>query len=176
VNRRASSHNHNNNHDDFNNLFPPDREDTDPFASSNSDDNLDILFAPAEHTESLKQRKERKRRERRERRALMKGHDTSGTPRMKNSAVAPQQQQQQHRQLHYDAGDSHSHLSPKQKMSDPSMYSSKIESRQGTPPTSRPPKKRNQNMDSSTEDEDVWYAKWWMFCFPDTIKNMTERR
>jgi hypothetical protein len=25
--------------------------------------------------------------------------------------------------------------------------------------------------------EDVWYyAKWWLFCFPDAVKNMTERR
>lgn len=25
-------------------------------------------------------------------------------------------------------------------------------------------------------DCDVWYAKWWLFCFPDAVNNMTERR
>jgi hypothetical protein len=26
------------------------------------------------------------------------------------------------------------------------------------------------------DDEDIWYAKWWMFCFPDTVENMAEKR
>jgi hypothetical protein len=26
------------------------------------------------------------------------------------------------------------------------------------------------------DDEDIWYAKWWMSCFPDSFKNMMPKR
>lgn len=49
-----------------------------------------------------------------------------------------------------------------------------VESRQGTPPTARPPKAKE--VFENAEDEDVWYAKWWMFCFPDAVRSMTPKR
>ena len=92
-------------------------------------DTDDLIFAPAEHTDSLKRRKDRKRRERQDK-----------TPRTKNtkSPVA-------------------------------------VESRQGTPPTARPPKAKDV-FENAQEEEDVWYAKWWMFCFPDAVRSMTPKR
>jgi len=103
------------------------RQDEAPQPLSGADE--DILFAPAEHTDSIKRRKDRKRRERQQNR----------TPRVKNSQkTAP-------------------------------------ESRQGTPPTARPPKAAQGTIEMQ-EEEDVWYAKWWMFCFPDAVKNMQGKR
>jgi hypothetical protein len=90
-----------------------------------------LLFAPAEHTDSMKRRKDRRRKERQDR-----------TPRTKNSSK--------------------------------SSHSVTVESRQGTPPTARPPKA--MMYENQEEDEDVWYAKWWMFCFPDAVRSMTPKR
>jgi hypothetical protein len=54
--------------------------------------------------------------------------------------------------------------------------SSPRESRQGTPPSARPPlpysnptrnPEANDESPYDCDDEDVWYGKWWMFCFPD---------
>jgi len=130
------------------NMFPPDREDSDPFASSNSDD-LDILFSPAEHTDGLKRRKERKRRERREKRKAMK--NDNATPRVRNSAYlhnhAPSG-------LSSRGAKSATNVGTTSTATRKTMATTRIESRQGTPPASRPPK-AHQNIDL-TEEEDVW--------------------
>lgn len=70
----------------------------------------DTMFAPAEHSDSIKRRKERKRQAQR------------------------------------------------------------LRQQQGTPP-------RQPTLESETvgNEEDVWYAKWWMLCFPD-LKNMLPKR
>ena len=44
--------------------------------------------------------------------------------------------------------------------------------RPGTPPPI--PRKRNSMVDD--EEEDIWYAKWWVACFPDTFKNLMPKR
>jgi hypothetical protein len=95
-------------------------------------DDMDILFSPAEHTDSLKRRKDKKRREK-----IINGFDTN-TPRVKNGK-------------------------------------SPVESRQGTPPPALRPPKSSSSIEWHEED-DVWYAKWWMLCFPDAIKNMSPKR
>jgi hypothetical protein len=41
--------------------------------------------------------------------------------------------------------------------------------RSATPPP-LPPK------GMSEEEEDIWYAKWWMSCFPDSFKNLMPKR
>jgi len=67
--------------------------------------------------------------------------------------------------------------------SSPARSSTSRESRQGTPPNARPPmsnsntpndKKRGMEDAEALEDDDadVWYAKWWMFCFPDLIRSL----
>lgn len=94
-------------------------------ATMDAEDSL--LFAPAEHADSIKRRKDQKRRERQDR-----------TPRTKNTRVT-------------------------------------VESRQGTPPTARPPRAREYQHNGESE-EDVWYAKWWMFCFPDAVRSMSAKR
>jgi hypothetical protein len=43
--------------------------------------------------------------------------------------------------------------------------------RPGTPP---PIPRKNLMVDD--EEEDIWYAKWWIACFPDTFKNLMPKR
>lgn len=94
-------------------------------------DSGDLLFSPAEHTDSIKRRKDKKRRERQDK-----------TPRTKNTQKTEGQVP--------------------------------VESRQGTPPMTRPPKAKE--VFESQEEEDVWYAaKWWMFCFGN-LDSMTPKR
>lgn len=109
---------------------PQNREDQESGAVGPTMDSGDLLFSPAEHTDSIKRRKDRKRRERLDK-----------TPRTKNTQKPEQVP---------------------------------VESRQGTPPTARPPKAKEAF--ESQEEEDVWYAKWWMFCFPDAVRSMTPKR
>lgn len=42
-----------------------------------------------------------------------------------------------------------------------------------TPP--RHPKQRYEVEDAAADDE-IWYAKWWMLCFPDAARNMMPKR
>jgi hypothetical protein len=105
--------------------------------------------------------------------------DAASTPRVKNSNT-----------------NRSAHGSPQQQQSPNQQYSSPLQRSGGsrnstTPPSStsaqrRPPKAgdngqagnhnvNNMNMEMSEED-DVWYAKWWMFCFPDTVQNMSPKR
>jgi hypothetical protein len=193
--------------------FPAEGGGDDPFAD-------DIFFAPAEHTESIKQRKERKRQERQQRRDA----------REKERLAPPQQQQLQKSASRSSGGGGGGGYQENEK---PTSRGSKhsgnvsinsnsnsshvqvpvppdakqLESRQGTPPMAsaprhsrRPPKSRSHApggrysegaawaWEDSREgaappvnlledaDCDVWYAKWWLFCFPDAVNNMTERR
>jgi len=170
-------------------------------------DDLNIFFSPAEHTDSLKRRKDRKRRERNEK-MMNALANANGQQQQQQQAPGQQQQQQQQqlgspKNLIQQPSNQQSSQQQQQQrskagISSSSSYSSgtnnsssngtnsrpypqdaiRIESRQGTPPTSRPPKRSSgwNHMDMTAEDEDVWYAKWWMFCFPDAIKNMTEKR
>jgi hypothetical protein len=109
------------------------RQDSDvPISSPDGDD--DILFAPAEHFDSVKRRKKEKR-------AARKAQNATLTPPSTNSSLRP--------------------------------VPVSAESRQGTPPTSRPPKR--EEIHKATEEEHVWYAKWWMLCFPD-MNQMTPKR
>jgi hypothetical protein len=39
-----------------------------------------------------------------------------------------------------------------------------------------PPIPRKNRMVAEDDDEDIWYAKWWVACFPDTFKNMMPKR
>ena len=100
--------------------LPKDREDSEHGTTGADMDSDELIFAPAEHTDSLKRRKERKKRERQDR-----------TPRTKNKT--------------------------KSTTKSPVV----VESRQGTPPTARPPKSKETF--ESAEGDDVWYGKWWMF-------------
>jgi hypothetical protein len=162
---------------------------------ADADADLDIMFRPAEHTDSMKRRKEKKRRNK----LNSVGSNTSSsggsgsrksaapdaasTPRVKNSNRSP----------HGSPRSSHGspqHQSPSQQYSSPLQRSGGSRN-SNTPPSStsaqrRPPKAgdnghagnnygSNMNMEMSEED-DVWYAKWWMFCFPDTVQNMSPKR
>ena len=63
----------------------------------------------------------------------------------------------------------------------------RVVSPDGTPPNSTsngkpgspPPLPPNRVGDAAVvmdEDDDVWYAKWWMSCFPDSFKNLMPKR
>lgn len=108
--------------------LPMDRVDEENGILNATMDSEDLIFSPAEHTDSIKRRKDRKRRERMDK-----------TPRTKNTK---------------------SHIA--------------VESRQGTPPTARPPKAREAVDD--TEEEDIWLAKWWMWCLSFDGQNMMPKR
>eukprot|EP00977_Amphora_coffeiformis_P010570 scaffold2490_cov169-Amphora_coffeaeformis.AAC.2 len=103
--------------------LPKDREESENDTAGATMGSDDLIFAPAEHTDSLKRRKERKKRER---------HGQDKTPRTKNTTK---------------------NTSPNSPVV--------VESRQGTPPTARPP--RASETCESGEEEEVWYGKWWMF-------------
>lgn len=122
-----------------------------------ADDDLDIMFSPAEHTDSLKRRKDNKKKRR---------NDATATPRIKNSG---------------GRGNSGSYA-PNSASPVRRGTSSRSAGGRGTTTStaqrSRPPKATTA--DGVTlelqEDDDIWYAKWWMFCFPDTVKNMSPKR
>jgi len=130
---------------------PADQHDDGFGAPSDTDD---LIFAPAEHTDSLKRRKDKKRRERKDK-AVESYVPSHTTPRVKNSK--------------------------KSGSTPPSEdYSTSRSTGSRTPPStrsSRPPKGTQENLEMQMqEEEDIWYAKWWMFCFPDTVKTMTPKR
>jgi hypothetical protein len=191
--------------------------DDDPFDDS-------IFFAPAEHTESIKQRKERKRQERLQRRTEREEQQQKATPAPGSKASSSSSRGgggDNYRRSSRAAPGSGSFESSE--TDDPALPDpAQLESRQGTPPAlsgashhPRPPKsRRSHNSDpyhSSTRfrddgthgyrdgpaangaaagllpnlgdygyrecGEDVWYyAKWWLFCIPDAVRSMTERR
>jgi len=150
-------------------------------------DQLALMFAPAEHTEGMKRRKERKRRERRERMLLSKTNpnkstdevnistaSSNATPKASGGSPLKNYYQQQQPEFNFPSNTSNA-----QRV----RASPHRESRQGTPPSARPPMaaspstpRHGEQSEDLEDDADVWYGKWWMFCFPDLIKTMTETR
>ena len=110
------------------------------------------MFEEAEHADSMDKRRKdhRKRRESRK-------QTENQTPKVKNSKKS-----------------SPPSLSPMEEAA-PSPRQSRGMAR-SPPINSRPPKGRGGENMEMHEEEDVWYAKWWMFCFPDTVKTMTPKR
>jgi hypothetical protein len=194
----ASNDNHGNSGGDD---FPAE---DDPFADN-------IFFAPAEHTESIKQRKERKRQERQQRRDAREKEKLAPAQLQQRSGSRLSSGGYQENEKPTSRGSKHSsnnsHCSsisnvPAGVVIPPDAK--QLESRQGTPPLSsmprdgsrhsrRPPKSSRAAAGKYSEaaawedreapvnlledvDCDVWYAKWWLFCFPDAVDNMTERR
>lgn len=202
------------------------------------------MFAPAEHTDSLKRRREKKRREKQEKKMLQQQqkmmrnnknptflNQQQQTPQQKQTMTPTSQtstlknhQHHNHAPVYKTAGPTlnlnaidevssgsnyhakapvtppspgvrhpHNQETPRDKSSFMSSVSPKSphllqESRQGTPPSDRQlrpaipkspsrqnPATRNDG-DFTKEDEEVWYAKWWMMCFPDVIKTMTQNK
>jgi len=150
------------------------------------EDDLALMFAPAEHTEGMKRRKERKRREKRERlsasdkppaRATADNNELNtshaATPKASGSSSSNAPILKLPDDDGFDDGfDFPSNTSNAHRVVTPSR--TPRESRQGTPPSARPPKanpnparKEQQANELPDDDADVWYGKWWMFCFPD---------
>jgi hypothetical protein len=82
-----------------------------------------------------------------------KHRDANGTPKAKNSSKS------------YESSPSPSRDTPTK--SPPSSAT-----KPGTPPPLPP----NKGYDLEEDDEDIWYAKWWMSCFPDSFKNLAPKR
>jgi hypothetical protein len=114
-------------------------------------DDLDILFSPAEHTDSMKKRKDRKRLKKK----------TLGTSSSSSFPAPPPPAPTTAATTTAPAAAAAAVPEPRQ-MASPSSAAA----------AARPPKSQNVELQ---EEEDVWYAKWWMFCFPDA-KNMSPKR
>jgi hypothetical protein len=109
-----------------------------------------LLFAPAAPAENRKQKKEKKRREK------------NATPKHKNSRKK-QYQIDKEFDNDYDTEQDSSFRSTPTKMA---------RSPDAGKPATPPPFPR----EILEDDEDIWYAKWWMSCFPDSFKNMMPKR
>lgn len=115
-----------------------------------------LLFAPAEPGRIKKKKKSRETREPR---------SSTGTPTSETEHPAS-----------FDStpskGSSHSYhdSSPSPSVDTPTKSPPLDKS---TPP--RHPKQKYHIEDAAADDE-IWYAKWWMLCFPDAAKNMMPKR
>lgn len=159
------------------------------------------MFAPAEHTEGLKRRKERKRRERRG--LMMKTTKctdpsiNSNTPDAINTSTAsstatPKASGSILRLDDFGINKSNDSRTSSPRSTQrvtrdespgtPSTSVSSNDTRQDTPEHSRPPisplpkQRYEDNLELPGDDDDLWYAKWWAFCFPDLVKLVTEQR
>lgn len=145
-----------------------------------ADNDMDLMFAPAEHSDSLKRRKEKKRREKKDAKMTSNTQIDNQTPRVKNSkkstgpsseyapnsssrSTSSRERYEQQESQYHSNGDY--------------QHQSRSSSSRSSPnkKAARPPKVTRENLEMQ-EEEDVWYAKWWMFCFPDTVKTMTPKR
>lgn len=48
-------------------------------------------------------------------------------------------------------------------------------SEKSTPPM-HPKKTKKYHVEDAEKDDEIWYAKWWMFCFPDAAKDLMPKR
>jgi hypothetical protein len=113
-----------------------------------------LMFAPAAPAENRKQKKEKKRREK------------NATPKAKNTS-GKQFQMDENNDNHnvYDTSPDSSFRSTPTKMA---------RSPDAGKPATPPPFPIKGSI--IEDDEDIWYAKWWMSCFPDSFKNMMPKR
>lgn len=77
---------------------------------------------------------------------------------------------------------------PKAKNSTRERYDVSPSPSQDTPTKSPPSEKSDRSTppplppktlileDDDDEEEDIWYAKWWIACFPDAFKNLMPKR
>jgi hypothetical protein len=73
---------------------------------------------------------------------------------------------------------------PKAKNTNRKMYADVSPCASHDTPTKSPPNDKmrtpppipRKNLTVADDDEDIWYAKWWVACFPDTFKNMMPKR
>ena len=139
-------------------------------------DNENILFAPAAPVLNKKQRQKEKRARREAKAAAgipskSRGGNRKTFPISNDSVYANSKQSPAIR-------------TPTQADRSPPR---RVVSPDGTPPNglasgkpgSPPPLPPNRVGDAAVimdEDDDVWYAKWWMSCFPDSFKNLMPKR
>jgi len=141
--------------------------------------NDNIIFSPAEHTDTVEKRKERRKRARQQKRLQQQQKQINEQYYQHNIAS--------HKtiQIIQPTHEPHSRTSTPQNCNSsfgsnnpPSTTSTSASSAPSTPSRSeRPPKAVSPGKECPlVDEEDVWYAKWWMFCFPDAVKNMTTKR
>jgi hypothetical protein len=107
-----------------------------------------LLFAPAAPAENRKQKQEKKRREK------------NATPKAKNSS-----------KKQFMAADEYDTTPDTSFRSTPTKMARSPDAGKPATPPPLPPKGL-----MIEDDEDIWYAKWWMSCFPDSFKNMMPKR
>lgn len=160
------------------------------------EDNIFMMFSPAEHADSMKRRKEKKRRERRAAVEQAKpGSRGSNSSAARPNASAPSTQATSqalrpgsitpttHNIRDSEPANS-AHYSPMAQSSSP--RGATYESRQGPPSPVRPTEddhyrseskcnREYENNEIPADDDDVWYTKWWMFCFHTAIRNVNPK-
>ena len=134
----------------------------------------DILFAPAEPAQ-VKKKKKRRDQQQQEDHHHHSHRDPHRTPSTKHSSspVSTRSTSSYHQQQQFDESPSPSIDTPTKS---PPSSSSDMMKPDNPPPL--PPKGFDPNdiRFDEEDDEDIWYAKWWMSCFPDAFRNLMPKR
>jgi len=129
-------------------------------------DNTDILFAPAAPVDSYEKRKrDKKKAKQLQKQQMQQSGGGSRTPRAANHSSNGSSSTSSSTKFHENHDSARSPSSSQHGYDAASMFGNK-------PPT--PPPQPPKGM--TEEEEDIWYAKWWMSCFPDSFKNLMPKR
>lgn len=147
---------------------PSDSEGNDGGMHNNDSDLFDnLMFAPAEHADSLKKRKKEKRNKSRD--ASQSGGNSSSStrPSLNNSGSGGSSRHQ------YKTSPSMS-SNATSRQSDSTRNTVRHKNDGTNPPP--PPRNPRRRPMKATIDDDICYAEWWMSCFPDAFKEMMPKR
>lgn len=115
---------------------------------------LALLFAPAEHGRIRKKKKNKNQTT-----------PDAGEPSGNNDTASSTPQSKK--------------VSSSQSLRDASPSPS-VDTPTKSPPADRatppPHPKRRFHIEDAQADDEIWYAKWWMFCFPDAARNLMPKR
>lgn len=115
-----------------------------------------LLFAPAEHGRI------RKKKRNKDQTTPAAGTPTSESSGNSNDSTSTPQSKR--------SSQSYRDASPSPSVDTPTKSPPTAKS---TPP---PHPKRRFHIEDAEADDEIWYAKWWMFCFPDAAKNLMPKR
>ena len=138
-------------------------------------DNENILFAPAAPAINKKQRQKEKK-------ARREAKAAGVTPKAKNSGRKTYDFEHD-KQVMKDTTSTKANVSTpvadrsqkKRVVTPDGTPSGSNNNKPGSPPPLPPARLGDANI-VLEEDDDVWYAKWWMSCFPDSFKNLMPKR
>ena len=133
----------------------------------------DILFAPAEPANVKKKKK--KQRHEQEHHIQHNRDNIDGTPKAKNNKTFSSSSSSSYQDNQFDDSPSPSIDTPTKSPPTGGPDNLKPMGLDNTTPPPLPPS-TNKGYEMEEDDEDIWYAKWWMSCFPDAFKNLMPKR